>query len=519
MLIITGWGSKYEYAYAGALALSKYCDRVKALRGISKRFLPEFLDQLANDCEMKYSEILILGVGLDGNPEKLMNALKKLYDRQTKVSWLSIMKPPFDIDSSLLEIHIEESEKNIALAAKKFFAHTLGSELDNLFVPDFKEKPASSKDKPSSGLSMVQEYRHLLDAATYYHRQEQNETAYSEALRHIANNHLPKLWTSSERMLVERFLRLDGREIIGNSPAMQNLRKMIRSCAQTSSEHARVLILGESGTGKEVVATQIHDQSSRKNEEFVTFNCATMAPQLLESRLFGYEKGAFSGADTPKEGLFSVANGGTLFLDEIGELPLEAQGTLLRVLETGRFQKIGGSQEIDVDVRLITATNCNLAEMVKKKKFRQDLFFRLCVLPITMPALREHPEDIGEIANHRWFNLKAHALSEKQIRALQNYDYPGNVRELYNLLERAASLGIEDFDYLLEEQKKIIAGMNGPDLDEPPENLEENEKWHIQRILDKYSGNKSKAAAALDISRNTLNSKMRKYGLVSDNDF
>ena len=199
---------------------------------------------------------------------------------------------------------------------------------------------------------------------------------------------------------------------------MRELRSYIERIA--AHPEARVLILGESGTGKETVALQIHNRSPRKNEPFYAFNCASVNPELLSSRFFGHEKGAFTGAAKRELGLFELANGGTLFLDEIGELPLEAQGLLLRVLEEGRFMRVGGTEEIEVDVRLVTATNRNLPARVREGKFREDLFMRLNVIQLRIPPLREHTDDIRAIADNWWFNKFRKHLTDEQAVALMD---------------------------------------------------------------------------------------------------
>ena len=250
----------------------------------------------------------------------------------------------------------------------------------------------------------------------------------------------------------------------------------------------------------------IHQKSLRKDEPFCTFNCASVTPNLLEDRFFGHEKGAFTGANEQKKGLFELANGGTLFLDEIGEMPLEAQGVLLRVLEGGRFTRVGGSEEVSVDVRLITATNRDLAELVREGKFREDLYHRLCVVQIHAPSLREHKEDIEQIANGRWLKEHHRRLEAEQIEILKTYDYPGNVRELLNLLERASVLDESDFAKLLKEHKEMTAGLKPATetQEDVPDELDAAIRLHIKRIYEKYDHNLTHTAEALKVARNTV---------------
>jgi DNA-binding NtrC family response regulator len=287
---------------------------------------------------------------------------------------------------------------------------------------------------------------------------------------------------------------------------MTRLQERINKVAK--HEHARVLILGESGTGKESVAQQIHTKSPRRGMPFVAFNCASVTKELLEDRFFGHEKGAFTNAIERTDGLFLQADGGTLFLDEIGEMSLDVQAILLRVLEGGRFMRVGGKEELKCDVRLITATNRNLPKLVCEGKFREDLYQRLNVVQMRTPSLREHKDDIALIANSWWRKFHNNVvLSEKQIAALMDYDYPGNVRELINILDRATALEEDDFDVLMREHKEMNAGLSGgleAKLGRIPDKLDDAIKLHIRRVYEKYGQNLSSAAKALDVSRNTV---------------
>ena len=292
----------------------------------------------------------------------------------------------------------------------------------------------------------------------------------------------------------------------GRSPAMERVYHLIRKVAPTD---ANVLIEGPSGTGKELAARAIHNLSKRSRGPFVAVECAALSSTLLESELFGHEKGAFTDAHAQRIGKFELASGGTLFLDEVGELPLEAQGLLLRVLEEGRFQRMGeNAREVEVDVRVIAATNRDLPSMVRDGKFRLDLFQRLSVIQLRVPALREHKEDIPLISySYRERNKMGGRLTQSQIEALQSYDFPGNVRELYNLLERAYVLGVTDFRQLVREHRELNAALLSKEAVEVPDNLEEVTRLHVKRVVEKYNGNITKAAEALGTSRNTV----RKY--------
>jgi transcriptional regulator with PAS, ATPase and Fis domain len=254
--------------------------------------------------------------------------------------------------------------------------------------------------------------------------------------------------------------------MIGASPAMQKVFRLIPDVAPTD---ASVLITGASGTGKELVAQAIHDQSTRSEQPFVCVNCGALPDTLLESELFGYVRGAFTGARGSKPGRFQQADGGTLFLDEVGELSPAFQVKLLRALQEGEVQPLGGTETLRVDVRTIAATNRDLRELVKEEKLREDLYYRLCVIPIHIPPLRERREDIIPLAEHYLSRLTArtgkeiHEISPDALTALYDYDYPGNVRELTNILERAFVLCHEEqIDLIHLPGEVVAAGARGP---------------------------------------------------------
>jgi transcriptional regulator with GAF, ATPase, and Fis domain len=277
---------------------------------------------------------------------------------------------------------------------------------------------------------------------------------------------------------------------------------------------ANVLILGETGTGKELVARAIHRLSPRKKLPFITLNCAAIPTGLLESELFGYERGAFTGALSQKIGRFEMAHRGTLFLDEVGEIPLDLQPKLLRALQEKSFERLGGTKTIPIDVRLVAATNRNLTQMMGDKLFRSDLYYRLKVFPITTPPLRDHPEDIPILVRH--FTKKYAAKMNKQIdkipadtmRALSSWPWPGNVRELENFIERAVILSHgPNLRAPLAEIRAHL--MEAPASD----TLEQVEREHIVRVLRETDGVISQAATRLGVPRTTLNAMMRKLGI------
>ncbi len=303
------------------------------------------------------------------------------------------------------------------------------------------------------------------------------------------------------------------RRIVGGSAAINSIREMIHKVGPSD---APVLVQGESGTGKELVAAEIHMSSSRSKKPFIVINCAAVPETLIESELFGYEKGAFTGASNKKPGMFKLADTGTLFLDEIGDLSIGLQAKLLRAIENGEFLPLGASKSVNVDVRIIAATNQNLEEMTDNGKFREDLLFRLNVFPILIPPLRERKDDIipiAEIFLQSW-KLSVHTIGSGVIEKLTDYHWPGNVRELRNILERAVILA--GSKTILPEHITI---MGEPDRGSAEEKLRalvgektlpEIERTMIQLALDKTKGNKSKAAKLLGITRRTLYGRLER---------
>jgi transcriptional regulator with PAS, ATPase and Fis domain len=310
--------------------------------------------------------------------------------------------------------------------------------------------------------------------------------------------------------------------IVGQSKQMQELFALIRAVADTD---VTVLVLGETGTGKELIARAIHYNSARKDKPFVAVNCGALSLTLLESELFGHEKGAFTGAVGQKKGFFEVANGGTLFLDEIGEIPTSTQVKLLRVLQESELQRVGGTGTIKVDVRIIAATNQNLEERIAKSEFRQDLYYRLKVFPLTVPSLRERVEDIPLLVSH--FIEKCSQVTKRSVKeitpeaigVLMAHDWPGNIRELENVIQRmmvvskGELLDLQDLPPEMRAEnlsvKAKARGLKGISRG----SAELIEKRTIVEALAKTRGNVTHAAKALGISRATLQTKMKAYGL------
>jgi DNA-binding NtrC family response regulator len=303
------------------------------------------------------------------------------------------------------------------------------------------------------------------------------------------------------------------RRIVGESPAIKKIREMI---LKVGPSDAPVLVQGESGTGKELVAAEIHTSSRRAKNPFIVINCAAVPETLIESELFGYEKGAFTGASQNKPGMFKLADTGTLFLDEIGDLSLGLQAKLLRAIEAGEFIPLGASKPLKVDVRIVAATNQDLEELAGEGRFREDLFYRLNVFPIRIQPLRERREDIIPIAESflKSWNLSSNMLSREVHDKLMGYDWPGNVRELRNILERAVILAGQD---LIRPEHITIADSRSANLPEDTlrsiigeRTLPEIEKIMIELALERTGGNKSRAAEILGITRRTLYGRLEK---------
>jgi len=304
--------------------------------------------------------------------------------------------------------------------------------------------------------------------------------------------------------------------LLGRSPVMRRIAELILDIANSDSH---VLIEGESGTGKEVVARTIHEESRRSGGPFVVVNCAAYAETLLQSELFGHEKGAFTGAIRRKPGRFEQADGGTIFLDEIGETSLQTQVVLLRVIQDRQFERVGGEDTISTDARIIAATNRDLTQAMARGIFREDLYWRLNVISINVPPLRERREDIPQLAANfiDLFNSRLgkniRSLSQKAMDLIFSHHWPGNVRELENAVERAVVLAKgeyitpEDLPAQLKSQEPLAHEAGGVS------NLELLERDHVRSVLDKCEWNKFKAAKIMGISRSTLYSKIRKHGL------
>jgi two-component system, NtrC family, response regulator AtoC len=308
--------------------------------------------------------------------------------------------------------------------------------------------------------------------------------------------------------------------IVGSSTKIEDVLRLV---ARLKDTRTPVLIMGESGTGKELVARAIHYRGAFSSRPFVAVDCGSLVPTLIESELFGYEKGAFTGAVKSKEGLFQSAHGGTIFLDEIAELPLEMQAKLLRVLQEKEVRPVGSNQRVKVDVRIIAATNQDLEATYKEGKFRKDLFFRLNVVAIQLPPLRERRSDIPTLVHyflHKFAPKKNLQVSQAAMKALLAYEWPGNVRELENCIERAVALGTHDLievndlpPAIVQRSSGSVAEMRADANDLSATDLEELERVTIQRVFEETNGDKTLTGRMLGISRATLYRKLKRYNI------
>jgi len=338
----------------------------------------------------------------------------------------------------------------------------------------------------------------------------------AEEMKLVIEKAIEKKRLEKENRALRQMTRESFGEMIGQSDAMRDVFDLIERVAASDST---VLITGETGSGKEMVAKAVHKRSGRHDRPFIAVNCAAIPENLFESELFGYERGAFTGALERHAGIFEIADQGTVFLDEIGCLPYQMQAKLLRVIQEGEVNRIGGSGPVPVDIRLICATNADLKELAKKGSFRQDLYYRLNVIPVKVPPLRSRTEDIPLLLSHflskfnKKMNRNIRGFNDSAVRLLSGYMWPGNVRELENVVERIVVLAQKDFVEIEDLPKGIFDECDLPDDAELLKFLDDSEKDHIAKTLIRTGGNHSRAARALKIDRTTLLSKLRKHNI------
>ena len=496
-LIVSGLGTLDEYLFATAIAL-----RVRPCAEIafsSRSALPDVLQERAGGA---FGEVLLLGVGLSAEAGRLLAALEAFRRHGARIVWISVagfaVPPAFAAAQFPLDVR-ECAVETLPDAV----AASLGGHVEDLL--------AAYRDSGRSGTAKA--WRERLAAVEWNFANTRDFHSLESFARDLADRVSPAQWDGASRRLVENYLQFGYRRLETSSPAMRRLRKDIGRVARSGA--MRVLVTGESGVGKETVAQQIHVQSGRRGP-FLAFNCATVAKELLESRLFGHARGAFTGAVDSRPGLFREADGGTLFLDEIGELPVELQGVLLRALQEGRIQPVGEPHETKVDVRVVTATNRDLAALVHEGRFRADLYWRLSAVEIHVPPLRERAEDFRPIAQALWraFAPKRKPLPPATLEMLASWSWPGNVRQLGNVLERAALFEDRSMEDLLAEEKARSAALSDapPSPPTPPAGadapLDVVIRAHVRAVWERHGRNVSVAARILGISRNTLRAKL-----------
>lgn len=482
-VVITGWGR--GHAMAAAVALQKFDDA--AVLAASARRLPQILEEISQ-AQAKPRQLLVLGISLASSPSRLTEALRRLRKEGVAVRYFTLFDIPADLVETLaplLEVHLHADAASLAHAVRQ-----------GLGLRGRQERIATilrQVSKPPDEFNDAERIREqLLEAAASRYRRFQDAETYPAVIREIAGGLPP----GEERIaMIAEYRRNGSRELRGVSPSVVELRSLVD---RVSGEECRVLITGETGVGKETVASLIHGKSSRASEPFIAFNCADLNPQLLESRLFGHEQGAFTGAERLRRGAFELADGGTLFLDEVAELSQGAQVGLLRILQEGRFYRLGGEREIETNVRVIAATNRDLNEMMREFLFRDDLYYRLSTVVIDVAPLRDRVEDIQPIANAFLRRQGWPDLSDRQVEQLRRHSWPGNIRELQNMLERSHALREDDFERVISQ------GAPRPATIATSDRLEDTIRGHCRKIYIRHGRNKTRTAKALGVSVNTL---------------
>jgi DNA-binding NtrC family response regulator len=492
---------------AAAAALLLYQHPKAQVYRSSKNGIADRLGQLS---QQSPGAVFICGLGIpEEKLDAVMEALEKLRKKKTAITWYCGMEY-LDAFRPYLEKYCrcEFTGDGLPMPETLFaLLYPKGTEEDlpNL-IRFVGTKYASAEDIPHGYKSRWEEVdrsKRLVLAAIRRWFNFDDEAIYPHVIRVLAG---VEAMTPQDEKLIRQFQHYGSTYFKGKSPTIRQIRRTITRCAGVDSS---VLILGETGTGKEIIAKLIHEASPRSEQIFEAVNCANLQGDLLQDRLFGHARGAFSGAERERAGLFEVTNGGTLFLDEIGEMPLETQAQLLRVIQEGQFYRLGEERPRETDVRIIAATHRDLLELIEKGKFREDLFWRLVVIPIQLPPLRERTEDIYILARHILYNfclrnnLPRVRLSKKQLQALMEHSWPGNVRELENVLERMVVLGEG------EVSKLLIKREGGRGLSEEILPLEEATRRYVQMVYEQCEENISRTAEVLEVARNTVKQKLK----------
>ena len=387
-------------------------------------------------------------------------------------------------------------------------------------VSHHSDRPCHENGEQCPHLALFKQGEAVEVLHTHYHADSQPERTRIRGHRLLGKDGETYLGEQMFPLEAEAGSVCDAMQMIGRSPAFLSC---VDNLARVAESEASVLLFGESGVGKELAARFIHARSSHKNGSFIVINCAAVPENLFESELFGYERGAFSGSSGLKKGLFELADEGTLFLDEVGEIPLNLQAKLLRVLETGEYRRVGGTQTLSANVRLVSATNRRLLDEVDAKRFRLDLYYRVAGIDVTLPPLRERAEDLPDLAVYILKRLIGNQgscrLAPEAVAMLQAYDFPGNVRELRNLLQKAVLncrggvISAPDLQLPVAALTASLATGAAPMQAASAQSLPALERAHIQGLLDAHQGHRARVAAALGITERTLYRKLKQYGL------
>ena len=527
-LILTGWFHP-DYLAAAAGVYGHYNGDAD-VQAVSKAELAWVLEHRGPN----YRNVDILGVGLVENLDRLASVVKGLVGSGVAVNYFSAMafpddaKAAFDAAGARFTFVKAKDAEDIVQVVAGHFSGISALEAKRLHVigthTDIKiENYAKGKKRVGGKEEDVTEadvWQLLVEAAGFAHRDHGDDEAYADVVKgvHGRVSVIPKL-PDRFRRLMEDYQAGFSREFLGKNPKTLETKARLQKAAQFD---AHVLILGETGTGKQVAAEYIHSKSARRSKPFRHYNCAYGGSEdMVMTRLFGYAPGAFTGAlKNGATGLFDDANGGTLFLDEIGETSERVQAMLLTVIGTGKFVRVGGREKdaVNVDVRLVCATNRDIQQMVLDGGFRLDLYQRIAEFPVELHPLRTRKDDIEVFTKYYWRNLTGRMATKKQIAALMNYDYPGNVRELISILKQAKSLNEDDFGKILAEHESfnhtLLNGLRERrdgvvSSSVYPDSQEELLCRHAVNIYGKYNQNLSKAAMASGVSVNTLKKYLR----------
>ena len=493
----------------------------------SSYHLAKCLESIARHDSIR--RVHICGMGFRGPMMDLTAALRNLKDKDVTVDWYSGSYWNIEIEkhiSELCSVHFDkDSDFDTQVVLRELGLEEDGRAKLLLKLSDLGAKP--------TGLG--KELAELVEAGKFRYFQFGDLDSYPQAIRTLAEQYP---LSPEERDIIKRFRAAGQSEgLDGASPAIKNIKSNLHKYGRLS--RTNILIMGETGTGKERVARLLHFASPRATEPFFCENCATLSSTgLINSRLFGHVKGAFTGAVSDAPGIIDAADGGVLFLDEIGEMPMDTQAKLLRVIEHGTYTPVGSVEQRKADVRIISATNCDLSQMVADKKFRADLFFRLGALVIRIPPLRQRKQDIPYLAGsirrelEKKHDMELPLLTQQQEQLLMDYEWPGNVRQLYNVLQKAWTLEmLDDLEALIDEQRQYLGPLSR-DLEYDlrpgghedfyitreigrPEGvvaIEQVVSEYSKKALEAFDGNKTQTAKALGISVNTLNKKLNITG-------